>query len=185
MWEVLISLISSKIVPPSEQGCTCYKLSAPKPTPVILPTINATFNWTPKTNGYYDLSVTLDDNNPSQYSAVLSKCRGCDPGPKTDFYTNTFNFYNVKTGKYYLNVKKEINGYWSTITYYVIDKPSTVYKALPTPTTEPIVKSPYTCNCSKTCPNMSCAEAYYQLNQCGCSARDGDHDGVPCEAQCR
>lgn len=45
-------------------------------------------------------------------------------------------------------------------------------------------KPTYRCNCSKTCPNMTCTEAYYQLNSCGCSARDGDNDGVPCEAQC-
>jgi len=45
--------------------------------------------------------------------------------------------------------------------------------------------SRYTCNCSKTCPNLTCAEAYYQLEECGCSVRDGDGDGIPCEAQCR
>lgn len=45
--------------------------------------------------------------------------------------------------------------------------------------------SGYSCNCAKTCPNLSCDEAYFQLQQCGCSARDGDSDGVPCEAQCR
>lgn len=43
----------------------------------------------------------------------------------------------------------------------------------------------WTCNCSKTCPNMSsCEEAYFQLNTCGCSIRDGDKDGVPCENIC-
>lgn len=43
----------------------------------------------------------------------------------------------------------------------------------------------YSCNCSKTCTQMiSCDEAYYQLNQCGCSKRDGDRDGVPCESIC-
>jgi hypothetical protein len=45
--------------------------------------------------------------------------------------------------------------------------------------------SSYICNCSKTCPQMSsCEEAYYQLNICGCSKRDGDNDGVPCENIC-
>ena len=43
----------------------------------------------------------------------------------------------------------------------------------------------FVCNCSKTCSQMiSCEEAYFQLNTCGCSARDGDHDGVPCESIC-
>ena len=47
------------------------------------------------------------------------------------------------------------------------------------------VQSQYKCNCAKTCPNMSCDEAYYQLNVCGCYQRDADGDGIPCEAQCQ
>lgn len=44
----------------------------------------------------------------------------------------------------------------------------------------------FTCNCGKSCGAMaSCAEAMYQLNTCGCSARDGDGDGVPCESICK
>lgn len=40
----------------------------------------------------------------------------------------------------------------------------------------------YVCDCSKTCPNISsCAEAQYLLNTCGCSARDGDNDGIACD----
>jgi hypothetical protein len=58
----------------------------------------------------------------------------------------------------------------------------------PPPTRAPVPTSPanpYTCNCSKTCDAMaSCEEAYFQLNQCGCSRRDGDGDGVPCENIC-
>jgi len=43
----------------------------------------------------------------------------------------------------------------------------------------------YTCDCSKTCPQMSsCEEAYFQLNNCGCSERDGNNNGVPCEKIC-
>ncbi|CAN5212386.1 hypothetical protein BH09PAT2_BH09PAT2_04570 [soil metagenome] len=65
--------------------------------------------------------------------------------------------------------------------------PTAVYIA-PISTSAPAQESSsggYGCNCSRTCSQMSCDEAYYQLNQCGCSARDGDGDGVPCEAQCR
>lgn len=55
------------------------------------------------------------------------------------------------------------------------------------PKPEPVQQAPgFTCNCAKTCPNMaSCAEAYFQLNTCGCSRRDGDNDGIPCESICR
>ncbi len=43
----------------------------------------------------------------------------------------------------------------------------------------------YECNCGKTCSKIStCEEAYYQLQNCGCSARDSDGDGVPCESLC-
>ena len=43
----------------------------------------------------------------------------------------------------------------------------------------------YACDCSKTCSQIStCLEAYYQLNNCGCSIRDGDDDDVPCENLC-
>jgi len=53
-------------------------------------------------------------------------------------------------------------------------------------TPKPAERSGYSCNCSKTCKAMaSCDEAYYQLNSCGCSARDGDDDGIPCESLCR
>jgi micrococcal nuclease len=43
----------------------------------------------------------------------------------------------------------------------------------------------YTCNCSKTCAQMGCAEAQYQLNACGCSKRDADKDGIACDANCQ
>ncbi len=45
--------------------------------------------------------------------------------------------------------------------------------------------SGFSCNCSKFCDAMtSCEEAYFQLNECGCTKRDGDYDGVPCESIC-
>lgn len=44
----------------------------------------------------------------------------------------------------------------------------------------------YTCNCKKTCAQMSsCEEAQYQLNICGCNARDADKDGVACDSDCQ
>ncbi|MDD2890866.1 MAG: thermonuclease family protein [bacterium] len=57
-----------------------------------------------------------------------------------------------------------------------------------TKTITPVVPSSpsYTCNCSKTCAQMSsCTEAQYQLNVCGCSRRDGDGDGVACDSDCQ
>jgi hypothetical protein len=50
------------------------------------------------------------------------------------------------------------------------------------PTQPPVVG--YSCDCNKTCGAMTCDEAYFQLNTCGCGARDNDNDGVPCESVC-
>lgn len=60
----------------------------------------------------------------------------------------------------------------------------------PTPAAVPVSNNNassgnYTCNCSKTCKQMSCAEAQYQLHTCGCTARDGDDDGTACDSQCQ
>lgn len=57
----------------------------------------------------------------------------------------------------------------------------------PTATTVPAPPvSNFSCDCSKSCSTISsCQEAYYQLNTCGCSRRDDDNDGVPCENICR
>jgi len=45
--------------------------------------------------------------------------------------------------------------------------------------------SVFVCDCTKSCTKIgSCEEAYFQLNNCGCSKRDSDGDGVPCESLC-
>lgn len=44
----------------------------------------------------------------------------------------------------------------------------------------------YVCDCSKSCSKIaSCEEAQYQLTVCGCTARDGDGDGLACESSCQ
>jgi len=65
----------------------------------------------------------------------------------------------------------------------------------PTPTVAKISTTPtmtvqnnfgFVCDCNKSCTKISsCDEAYFQLNNCGCSVRDNDGDGVPCESLCR
>lgn len=78
----------------------------------------------------------------------------------------------------------------SVPTVYV--KPTSTPRPYFSPTSAPVKVSTqssggsWSCSCSKTCDEMaSCQEAYYQLNTCGCSKRDADHDGVPCESLCR
>lgn len=85
-----------------------------------------------------------------------------------------------------------------TPTQTVVVTPTPIITPIPTtqtnstyvaPVAAPVQKSSgggYSCNCSKTCGQMSsCEEAYYQLNTCGCSKRDGNNDGVPCEDICK
>lgn len=60
-----------------------------------------------------------------------------------------------------------------------------VSTAVPLPISTPVpAPAGFTCNCSRTCGSMTCTEAYFQLQQCGCSQRDADSDGVPCESIC-
>lgn len=243
-------------------GCTYIPPAPPK-----FPEMKANWKYNPNTNGTYQLSVELLDSNPTSYSVVLSKYAGGDPGPLADYYRPNFTFNDVQSGTWYMNVKKVINGRWSTISYWTITVPEWVS---PTPTFTPTptlilpisntvqssdnsggniigllillaifiggviiafkilvwfigyVKNhewlatvlfwgfilgliyifslfsknsssssirsaeKYSCNCSKTCTEISsCEEAYYQLDACGCSVRDGDDDGVPCENLCQ
>jgi len=56
----------------------------------------------------------------------------------------------------------------------------------PSSTTSPSTGGSYVCDCRKTCSQMSsCAEAQYQLNICGCKARDADGDGIACDTDCQ
>lgn len=129
-------------------GCTYI---APKPT--FPQNTQASWNWYPNSNKTFNLSVDLDDSNPTQYSAVVNKCAGCDPGPLTDFYSNSFYYTNLKPGNYYLNVKKLINGYWSNTVYWTINIPAW-YTPSPTPTpTTPVYTSNTTSK--KDTPNDS------------------------------
>lgn len=51
---------------------------------------------------------------------------------------------------------------------------------------KPQVAGTYTCDCGKLCSQIAtCEEAYFQLNQCGCTKRDSDSDGIPCESLCK
>jgi hypothetical protein len=80
--------------------------------------------------------------------------------------------------------REESKGLWSSYCNNWEGKiPTTVLQQ----TQEPSQTSgSYVCNCSKTCEQMSsCAEAQYQLNTCGCSARDGDKDGIACDSDCQ
>ncbi len=106
-------------------SCTCAYIS-PKLTTPVFPYMTATWSFFSNTNHTWRIKMTLNDDEPTRYSAVISKCAGCDPGPLVDFNSNHFIFDNVLPGRWYVNVKKDINNVWSTIQYWVIDVPQWV-----------------------------------------------------------
>lgn len=94
--------------------------------------------------------------------------------------------------------QEESKGLWNTSSCpsptpkpITTPRPTTSTYSQPAPTSAPntsggTTSGSYTCNCSKTCSQMSsCAEAQYQLNVCGCSARDADDDGIACDSDCQ
>lgn len=110
-------------------SCTCAYIPEqnyippPPPQPKFPSETQAKWNFFSNENKTWNIEMEVLDNNPTKYSAVISKCAGCDPGPLVDFYSNKFYFKNITPGKWYVNVKKEINGYWSNIVYWTIDVP--------------------------------------------------------------
>jgi hypothetical protein len=163
-----------------------YPTSTPIPSDPILrikASINYDYN---EQRDEYSIKFDWDDLPGNKgYSVFLTKYPGLDPGSLIDTHKSVWRFNNLKSGIWYANLKS-FNGYsWSQIVYWTINLPNKKQPTLNSPTKIPAVPS-YRCNCSKTCTQIStCAEAYYQLNTCGCSVRDGDGDGVPCENLCR
>lgn len=92
-----------------------------------------------------------------------------------------------KTAQEYATTNKL--GLWADSVCAKSEPSTSITTPTPTIDTPPVIEKPssaYSCNCSKTCGQMSsCAEAQYQLNVCGCKARDADKDGIACDADCQ
>lgn len=132
------------------------------------------FNITP---GDYYLNVKQDINGV--WSKVVywkvSVPEWVDPIPTNTPMPTTIPIPDIDTST---NNKSFISSFFEWLFGWGKSKNTTT----PLPTSKP---SLYICNCAKTCTQIStCAEAYYQLNTCGCSVRDGDKDGTPCENLC-
>lgn len=128
-------------------SCYCSNYSSPQRiyipvyTPVYIPPpapkfpqMTATHHFEPNYYQSFTLYMTLDDPSPSKYSAVINKCAGCDPGPLVDFNSPSFTFASITTGKWYVNVKKDINGVWSTVSYWTLEVPEWYPPPTPIPT---------------------------------------------------
>lgn len=113
-------------------SCTCaYIPKTPVDVKPKFSGVTASWNFFSRPNKTWKVEFDLNDDKPTKYSAVISKCAGCDPGPLVDFTSNRFVFDNVLPGKWYVNVKKSINSVWSEVVYWTIEVPEWVE---PTPT---------------------------------------------------
>jgi hypothetical protein len=116
----------------------CHNTYRPQPQiNYTFPQMNAEWDLLPNDDGQtFDIGITLKDPNPSRYSVTLNKCAGCDPGPLVDWSDNHFYFKNISQGTWYMNIRKEIGGYWSNISYWTINVPE--WYSPPAPTSVPI-----------------------------------------------
>lgn len=126
------------------------------------------------------LGITEENNNINEIIPELPKCEAQK---------------NTEVSRSCSDCNKTTIVYWNAdcSTYEKDIEDSNCSNLCPPPEPEyapPIVQQPaqipgYSCNCAKACTQMnSCDEAYFQLNTCGCGARDGDNDGIPCESIC-
>ncbi|MDP3988153.1 MAG: thermonuclease family protein [Candidatus Levybacteria bacterium] len=67
----------------------------------------------------------------------------------------------------------------------LIQTPTKPLQVQSKPTETLVDNKQFSCDCAKACTQISsCEEAYFQLNNCGCTKRDADGDGIPCESLC-
>lgn len=107
----------------------------PPPKIQRMPLSNATFQFIPNSEGSFTVKIDWDRPNNGQWSIVLSKNKGADPGPLTDTFVSEYTFENVKTGTHYINIKEGMpNGYWSEVSYWTVEVPAWT-SPTPSPTT--------------------------------------------------
>lgn len=99
------------------------------------PKINASFSFDPNPDGEtYTVHTSWTNVTNTGFSLSLHKNPGGDPGPLTDTMTNSFTFYNVEPGTWYMDMKVGINHVWSNVIYWEVDVPPWT---APLPTTTP------------------------------------------------
>ncbi|OIO12842.1 hypothetical protein COV53_03180 [Candidatus Gottesmanbacteria bacterium CG11_big_fil_rev_8_21_14_0_20_37_11] len=94
------------------------------------------------TKPYFNVSMSWKSTYP--VSIAISRVAGANPGPNTDSTNGFYQFNTVKSGRWYINMKANVNGVWSKIVYWTIDVPVWVdYSPIftPEPTLTPIETS--------------------------------------------
>lgn len=82
--------------------------------------------------------------------------------------------------------REEQKGLWGTVCNLQLTVPPSAKPKAQSTQTSVSNSGSFACDCNKSCTKMtSCADAQYQLITCGCTARDGDGDGVACDSDCQ
>jgi hypothetical protein len=77
----------------------------------------------PNDRGTFSVYVNWADEVPTEYSITLTQFPGQDPGPFADTSSPEFAFFDIPTGIWYANIKKNINGQWSQVTSWKVTVP--------------------------------------------------------------
>ncbi len=117
-------------------SCTCWRAT---PTPVPTPPPNPIDKGNVEVRQseikpYFKVKIYWDSPERHYYSIAMSKAAGADPGPNQDTSDNRFEFENVTSGKWYVNMKASVGDVWSQVAYWTVDVPAWVD---PTPTPTP------------------------------------------------
>jgi len=89
-------------------------------------TVGKSGNWTFTKNGCnQNVTITWDKGVADEtYSIGISKTAGADPGPKPDTDNRSWTFYDIKPGKWYINIKAGQTCGWGDVYYWRVDVPS-------------------------------------------------------------
>jgi hypothetical protein len=77
----------------------------------------------PNDRGTFSVYVDWTDQEPTEYSVTLTSYPGQDPGPYADTSKPEFAFFDISTGVWYVNMKKNIDGSWSQVTSWKVTVP--------------------------------------------------------------
>lgn len=117
-------------------SCTCGYVAPPvyiPPTPSN-PISEGTVNVVKSdTKPYYSVSLKWSSTLP--VSIAISRTAGANPGPNVDTSTGFFEFNNVTSGRWFVNLKTAVNNVWSDVRYWTVDVPVWID---PTPTPTPL-----------------------------------------------
>jgi len=88
---------------------------------------NGTWNYQISSDNWCNYDLTMNwskSTNGDRFSIAASKYAGVDPGPLVDTAGTSFSFKNLKSGRWYVNIKTGNSERWSNVSYWTIDLPN-------------------------------------------------------------